>query len=545
MNIYLTGMIGSGKTTVGKALARRLGWAFDDLDLAMERLTGKTFREVVRDEGWLGFREHEYEICKQFARLQRTVVALGGGTVRYQWNRDALADSGVVILLVADLDVLADRVRDNDRPRVNVEATLEEDLARIWSQSEERYTGFANIIYRTDQGKSVAREVDDLLALLSRYLGPDRAAIEKQETSTTARPERVRVRGTRATMRACRIYGTRDLRFETALRPEPESGEVLLQVASVGVCGSDVHYYLEGRIGSQVIDSPLIMGHEFSARVIELGAGVTGLTPGQLVAVEPGVSCGHCEMCQQGHPNLCCNILFCGCPSPPFQGALADYVVMPAHNCFPLPDSMNATVGALLEPLGIAIHAVDLAHLRPGSTVAVLGAGPIGLLTASVARVAGATEVYMSEPLADRRSAALGFANYVVDPGGGNAAAEILRLTGGRGVDVAFEAAGAPEAPQQAATVTRPGGTVIIIGIPPDDTMTVSASTVRGKGLTIKVVRRMKHTYPRAIRLVERGIIDLAPIATHHFPLERTPEAFELVAGKSDGVLKAVIDVAP
>lgn len=544
MNIYLTGMIGSGKTTVGKALARRLGWAFDDLDLAMERLTGKTFREVVRDEGWLGFREYEYEICKQFARLQGTVVALGGGTVRYQWNRDALADSGVVILLVADLDVLADRVRDNDRPRVNVEATLEEDLARIWSQSEERYTGFADIVYRTDQGKSVAREVDDLVALLSRYLGPERAAVEEQETTSTARPERVRVRDKRATMRACRIYGIRDLRVGMAPQPEPGASEVLLQVASVGVCGSDVHYYLEGCIGSQVIDSPLIMGHEFSARVVELGAGVTGLTPGQLVAVEPAVSCGHCEMCQQGHPNLCRNILFCGCPSPPFQGALADYVVMPAHNCFPLPDTMNATVGALLEPLGIAIHAVDLAHLRPGATVAVLGAGPIGLLTASVARVAGATEVYMSEPLADRRSAALGFANYVIDPSGGNAAAEILRLTGGRGVDVAFEAAGAPEAPQQAAAATRPGGTVIIIGIPPDDTMTVSASTVRGKGLTLKLVRRMKHTYPRAIRLVERGIIDLGPIATHHFPLERTPEAFELVAGKSDGVLKAMIDVA-
>ena len=201
----------------------------------------------------------------------------------------------------------------------------------------------------------------------------------------------------------------------------------------------------------------------------------------------------------------------------------------------------------MLEPLGVAIHSVDLAHLRPGYTVAVLGAGPIGLLIAAVAKASGASAVYMTEPLAYRRQFALDYiADAALDPyeKGTDVVAEIMRLTGGRGVDVAFEAAGAPETPQQAAAVTRIGGKVIIAGIPADDTMTMNASTVRHKGLTIKLVRRMKHTYPRAIRLVQTGMVDVKSLVTHIFPLERIAEAFEMVAAYDDGVLRAVIQVS-
>lgn len=166
MNVYLSGMIGSGKTTIGKALAQRLGWAFDDLDLAMYRLTGKPFYVVVAEEGWLGFREHEYHICKQFAKMERTVIALGGGTVRYEWNRDVLAGTGINILLVAAIESLADRVRVNDRPRVNPGTTLEQDLTIIWERYEKVYRAFADIVYATDQGKTVSEEVEDLLVLL-------------------------------------------------------------------------------------------------------------------------------------------------------------------------------------------------------------------------------------------------------------------------------------------------------------------------------------------------------------------------------------------
>jgi L-iditol 2-dehydrogenase len=341
-------------------------------------------------------------------------------------------------------------------------------------------------------------------------------------------------------MRVSRLYGIRDLRLEELPRPTPGRGEVLLKLASVGVCGSDVHYYLEGRIGDQVVTGPIIMGHEFSAWVAGLGEGVAGLAVGQLVTVDPGISCGRCEPCRQGHPNLCPDVRFCG--TPPIDGVFAEYTVMPAENCFRLPEGFSAVEGALLEPLGIAIHSVDLAHLKAGQAVAVLGAGPIGLLIAAVAKAAGASEIYMSEPLAQRRQFAVKYAaDAALNPGETDVAAEILRLTGGRGVDVAFEAAGAPETPQQAAAVTCIGGEVILAGIPADDTLTMNAGMVRRKGLTLKLVRRMRHTYPRAIRLVQTGQVDIKPLATHLFPLERIGEAFEMVAGYEDGVLRAVV----
>jgi L-iditol 2-dehydrogenase len=344
------------------------------------------------------------------------------------------------------------------------------------------------------------------------------------------------------TMRACRLHGIRDLRLEELPRPAPGDDEVLLRVTAVGVCGSDVHYYLEGRIGEQVVTGPLILGHEFSARVAELGAGVEGLEVGQSVAVDPAISCGACEPCRQGHPNLCLNVRFCG--TPPVDGVFAVYAVMPARNCFPLPQEMGPLEGALLEPLGIALHTVDLAHLQAGQTVAVLGAGPIGLLTAAVARAAGASEVYMTEPLAYRREFASRYvADAVLNPRDTDVVAEIRRLTGRRGVDVAFEAAGAPRTPQQAAEVARVGGKLIIAGIPSDDSLSMSAFTVRQKGLTIKLVRRMKHTYVRAIRLVRTGAIDLKPLATHVVPLEQIGDAFEMVAGYRDGVLRALIQI--
>ena len=355
------------------------------------------------------------------------------------------------------------------------------------------------------------------------------------------------------TMRASRLHGIRDLRLEDLPRPTPGPGEVLLRVASVGVCGSDVHYYLEGRIGDQVVTAPISMGHEFSAWVAELGVEacpehgrrVEGLEIGQLVAVEPAIHCGECESCRHGHPNLCPDVRFCG--TPPVDGVFAQYTVMPAENCFPLPSGFGPVEGAMLEPLGTAIHTVDLAHLRPGQTVAVLGAGPIGLFTAVVAKAAGASEIYMTEPLAYRRQFALDYvADVVLAPHDAekDAVAEIMRLTNGRGVDVAFDAAGASETPDQAAALARPGGKVVVVGIPSEDTMTFTASTTRRKGLTIKLVRRMKHAYPRAIRMVQTGMVDVKPLATHTFPLECIAEALEMVAAYDDGVLRAIIQVS-
>ena len=344
------------------------------------------------------------------------------------------------------------------------------------------------------------------------------------------------------TMHASFLHGIRDVRLEECPIPNPGPGEVLLKVASVGVCGSDVHYYLDGRIGHQVVDAPIIMGHEFSAHVADLGAGVAGLQAGQLVAVEPGISCGECEFCLQGHPNLCPNVRFCG--TPPINGVFAEYTLMPAENCFPLPEGFSPDDGALLEPLGIGIHAVDLAHLKVGETVAILGAGPIGLLIAAVAKASGAGAIFMTEPLSYRRKFAMEYiADAVFDPNDQDVVAEIDSLTGGRGVDAAFEAAGAVDTPQQAAAIVRPGGRVILAGIPAEDTITFNASVVRRKGLTIKLVRRMKHTYPRAIRLVQSGLVDLKPLVTHLLPLGEVGRAMELVSNYDDAVVKVVVRI--
>jgi shikimate kinase len=168
MNVYLAGMIGAGKTTLGRRIARHLDWPFDDLDPAMERLAGKDFRRVVAEDGWLRFRQWEYRICKEFARMDRTVIALGGGTVRYEWNRDVLRGTGVVILLTANLDELAHRVRANDRPRVNPGTALEEDLDRIWRTHQNLYYAFADIVYQTGRGKTVEEEVEALMQILAR-----------------------------------------------------------------------------------------------------------------------------------------------------------------------------------------------------------------------------------------------------------------------------------------------------------------------------------------------------------------------------------------
>lgn len=345
-------------------------------------------------------------------------------------------------------------------------------------------------------------------------------------------------------MSAALLHGIRDLRPATVPVPKPGPGEVLLKIASVGVCGSDVHYYLEGGIGDAIVKEPIIMGHEFSATIAALGTNVQGLKVGQLVAVEPAINCGHCEMCLTGHPNLCPHVRFCG--TPPIDGVFTEYAVMPAENCFPLPAGMSSVDGALLEPLGVAIHTIDLSHLKVGQTVAVLGAGPVGLLIAAVAKAAGAGAIYMTEPVAERRKFAQRYvADAVFDPKEEDVVAKIMAATQGRGVDVSIEAAGAQDTPQQGAEMVRLGGTLVICGIPSEDTLTLTASLIRRKGLTIKMVRRMKHVYPRAIRLVARGMVEVAPLATHFFTLDQIQEAFEMVAAHQDGVIKAVVQLAP
>ena len=333
------------------------------------------------------------------------------------------------------------------------------------------------------------------------------------------------------TMRAVRLHGVRDLRLETAPKPERGEGEVLLRVRAVGVCGSDLHYYTEGGIGAARTTEPFILGHEFAAEVVEGGE----LEPGTLVAVDPNRSCGICEWCREGYPNLCPNVEFTGVP--PYPGAMAEYVTARPEELVPLPEGMDAATAALLEPLGIAIHALDLARIKPMASVAVLGAGPIGLLIAQVARLCGAGQLIVVEPLGYRRDLALKLGADVAVASHG----EVKALTDGRGVDVVLEATTSPLGPQHAAEAVRIGGKLVLVGIPDGDAFTLNASLVRRKGLTIKLSRRMGHVYLRAIEMVGRGQINLKAIMSHTLGLEGVPEAFAMHADYRDGVVKSVV----
>jgi len=332
-------------------------------------------------------------------------------------------------------------------------------------------------------------------------------------------------------MKAARLHGIRDLRVEDVPDPLPGEGEVLLAVRAVGVCGSDLHHYLEGSIGALHSPEPFILGHEFAAEVLEGGP----LAPGTLVAVDPNRACGTCEWCRDGHTNLCPHVRFAGVP--PFPGALAEFATARPEELVALPPGFDATTGALLEPLGVAIHALDLARLQPLASVAVLGLGPIGLLMLQVARACGAGHLVAVDPLAYRRAVAteLG-ADAVAD-----SVAGVLDATGGRGVDVVLEATNSPAGPQHAAEAVRIGGRIVLVGIPTGNAFTLEAALVRRKGLTIKMSRRMRHVYPRAVAMVERGLVTFSPLVTHRFDLGGAPAAFELQADYRDGVIKSVV----
>ena len=332
-------------------------------------------------------------------------------------------------------------------------------------------------------------------------------------------------------MKAALLHGVRDLRLGDIPTPERAPDEVLLKVRAVGVCGSDLHHYVEGAIGSTKASEPFVLGHEFAAEVVEGGA----LAPGTLVAVDPNEACHACEWCAAGHPNLCPNVRFAGVP--PHQGGLAEYVTAKPEALITLPDGFDAATAALLEPLGVAIHALDLARLRPMESVAVVGVGPIGLLLLQVAHLCGAGELIAVDPVKYRRDLA-------TDLGADAAVASwegVQDLTDGRGVDVALEATDSPLGPQHAAEAVRIGGRLVLVGIPEGDAFTLNASLVRRKGLTIKLSRRMGHVYPRAVQMVQQGRVKLKPLMTHRFGLEEADKAFDLQAAHHDGVIKSVI----
>jgi L-iditol 2-dehydrogenase len=318
-------------------------------------------------------------------------------------------------------------------------------------------------------------------------------------------------------MRVARLHGPGDVRVLDEERPEVADGESLVEVRSVGLCGSDLHWFTEGSIGDAVLTRPLVLGHEM--------AGVVrgGPADGTRVAIDPAVPCHRCEPCLNGDPNLCPNVVFAGHGG--CDGGLRQFLSWPSHRLHPLPDSLSDDEGALLEPLGVALHALDFGHLRLASTVAVVGCGPIGLMLIQLARLAGATRVLAAEPLPHRMDAAVKSGAEPADPKDA--------------ADVVFEVSGSDEAVDTALRLAKPGSRVVLVGIPDGDRTSFSASIARRKGLTLVMSRRMGEVYPRAIDLAARRLVDLPPIVSAGYPLSDVSGALTAAAARTG--LKVVV----
>jgi len=343
-------------------------------------------------------------------------------------------------------------------------------------------------------------------------------------------------------MQAAVLTDIRKVSLCTIAAPPPlRAHEVLLRVMAAGVCGSDRHYFTKGRIGEQGVTFPFIIGHECAALVEQTGAAVTRLRAGDRVAVDPAVSCGICDQCRAGRPHICRSLLFLGCPGQ-LPGCFAEYIVMPERNCYPLPAPISYAQGVLAEPLAIAIYALDFMDPLPGQSIVILGAGPIGLCVLAAAQARGITNISMTDIIRERLLAAQqAGAVWVANPHNTDIVQELLHP--GVQPDAVFECCGSGEALQQAVQILKPGGKLIIIGIPDEERVAFNIHTLRRKEITIINVRRQNKTTAAAVQLLAQGRVDLDYLLTHRFPLAEVQAALDLVSDYKDGVLKANIDV--
>ena len=327
--------------------------------------------------------------------------------------------------------------------------------------------------------------------------------------------------------------------MELVDQPEPalvDDADVVFRVGAVGICGSDVHYYRTGRIGSQVVDFPIPIGHECSGTVVEVGKAVASLRPGDRIALDPALSCGTCDQCKKGRRHTCRHLLFMGCPGQ-LDGCLSEYCVLPEMCCFKMRPDTSLELAALVEPLSIGCYALRLAQLVPGMKIGILGAGPVGLSVMMAARAQGFDQVYMVEPLAYRRELALahgarsGCAPDAVEQ------AEAFE----RELDAVFDCCGEQNALELACRLLTPGGKLVIVGIPGAEQVYFNPHLLRRREIAIQNVRRQNNCMREAIDIVENSAFDLRFMLTHHFELADTQAAFELVDQYQDGVVKAII----
>lgn len=317
--------------------------------------------------------------------------------------------------------------------------------------------------------------------------------------------------------------------------------DVLLQLRTVGVCGSDVHYYETGRIGSQIVQYPYRVGHECAAIVKQVGSGVKRVKAGDRIAVEPAMWCGECDQCKAGRFHTCRKLRFLGCPGQA-HGCLSEYLVMPESSCFPIPDSMSFEQAALSEPLAIGYYAVQQSVPMAGARIGILGSGPIGLSCLIPAKVRGAAKIYVTDKIDARVAMARqAGATWAGNPDKDDVVGEIT-LREPLLLDAVFECAGQQSTIDQAIEILKPGGKLMLIGIPRESTVSFSIDKARRKEICIQNVRRQNECVQKTLDLIASGKAPVDFMVTHRFPFAESKAAFDLVASYKDGVVKAMIE---
>jgi len=344
-------------------------------------------------------------------------------------------------------------------------------------------------------------------------------------------------------MKAVMLTGLRQMEVRDVPEPGIEKDtDVLLKIERVGVCGSDVHYYETGRIGSQIVEYPYITGHECAGTVRAIGKSVTRVKVGDEVVIDPAVSCYECPQCKLGRENTCYELRFLGTPGQG-PGCLCEYLVMPQEACYPTEGELTLEQAVICEPLAIGAYSVQQARLPEQANITILGSGPIGLCTFVSAKAENVNSCYMTEKIPERIEVARqAGATWVGNPDEQDVVSEILKQQP-LGVDVAFECAGEQETVDQCVDLLRPGGTLILTGIPRFDRVSLAIDLIRRKEITIVNIRRQNDCTQKAIDLIASRRIDVDFMITHHFGIDETQKAFELVAEYRDGVVKAMIHV--
>jgi L-iditol 2-dehydrogenase len=336
------------------------------------------------------------------------------------------------------------------------------------------------------------------------------------------------------------LAGLRQFRLIDRPTPEPGPGEIQVRVKSVGICGSDLHYYFEGGIGDTPCVYPMVLGHEPSGEVVSTGAGVSGWSAGDRAVLEPAIYCYHCEFCLTGRHNVCANLRFLSTPADP--GFFREVVNLPVTNVIPLPSNISYEQGSLAEPLAVVMHSMKFADPRVGETAVVFGAGPIGLLTAIVLKMSGIGRLWVVEPLEHRRAMALSQGvDVVLDPGAVDVVAEIRKDTGNRGVDLVIDCAAKDGTMNQCLRVARNAARIVYTGIPSELTVNLEFHEIRRKELILYNVRRSNHETDMALRLLSAYPQRFGPVLTHARPMEQIAAAFDLLEHYSDGAGKVTI----